>query len=318
MINVSVILCTHNPREDFLRRVMEGLKKQTLPREAWELLLVDNASTAPLAECYDLGWHPHGRHVREAELGLTPARLRGIVESTANLLVFVDDDAVLDADYLEQAVSIGQEFPFLGAWGGRISLECEAPIPEWARPQLWRLTEMHVPEDVWSNVRDQFATIPVGAGLCIRRTVGERFREWIRLSGENKILDRTGNEVTGYGDIDLVHCAFDLGLGAGKFKRLHLMHLIPSNRLTIGYFTRHAEGDAASYLRFRALRGLPVQKPDELTWKGLLKWKLHCLFSGVPREHRLIWSATRRGLQKGWSWVTRYRNSKAPSEGGTA
>ena len=56
-----------------------------------------------LADRFNISWHPNGRHVREDELGLTPARLRGVAEAVAELLVFVDDDNILDPDYLEQA-----------------------------------------------------------------------------------------------------------------------------------------------------------------------------------------------------------------------
>ena len=107
MLNISVILCTHNPRKDYLRRVLAGLRAQTLPLHQWELLLVDNASAASLAGRFDLSWHPNARHVREEELGLTPARLRGIREASGAILVFVDDDTVLAPDYLEQALTVG-------------------------------------------------------------------------------------------------------------------------------------------------------------------------------------------------------------------
>ena len=36
---VPVIVCTHNPRLDYLRRTIGGLKRQTLSPEQWELLL---------------------------------------------------------------------------------------------------------------------------------------------------------------------------------------------------------------------------------------------------------------------------------------
>src|SRR6266481_7107559 len=100
-MRVSVIICAHNPRPDYLGRALEALKGQTLSKDQWELLLVDNASKENLAERFDLSWHPHARHIREDELGLTPARLRGITESIGKLLVFVDDDNVLSLDYLE-------------------------------------------------------------------------------------------------------------------------------------------------------------------------------------------------------------------------
>jgi glycosyltransferase involved in cell wall biosynthesis len=96
--DVSVILCTHNPRDDYLGRVLIGLRSQTLSFQHWEFLLIDNASNEPLADRFDLDWHPNGRHIREDELGLTQARLRGSSEAVAELLLFVDDDNVLDPD----------------------------------------------------------------------------------------------------------------------------------------------------------------------------------------------------------------------------
>src|SRR5580658_6827083 len=98
MIEITVIVCTHNPRPDYLRRVLDGLNGQSFPKDRWEFLLIDNASKTPLAGTWDLSWHPNGRHVREEELGLTPARLRGIRETAGQQIVFVDDDNILDPE----------------------------------------------------------------------------------------------------------------------------------------------------------------------------------------------------------------------------
>src|ERR1700747_34864 len=118
--SVSVILCTHNPRHDYLSRVLASLREQTLPAEQWEFLVVDNHSKQPLAEIWDISWHPHGRHIREDELGLTAARLRGIRESSGGLLVFVDDDNVLAPDFLDRAKAISARCPNLGVFGAGI------------------------------------------------------------------------------------------------------------------------------------------------------------------------------------------------------
>lgn len=45
---VSVIIPTHNPRRDYLSRVVDALRVQTLPHEEWEVLVVDNGSREPL------------------------------------------------------------------------------------------------------------------------------------------------------------------------------------------------------------------------------------------------------------------------------
>ena len=117
MIEVSVIVCTHNPRPNYLRRVLDALRDQSLPKDRWEFLLIDNASREPLVGTWDLSWHPHARHVSESEIGLSLARQRGIRESSADLLVYVDDDNVLNADYLSEALRIGNDWPALGTWG---------------------------------------------------------------------------------------------------------------------------------------------------------------------------------------------------------
>src|ERR1700761_1057420 len=100
---ITVIVCAHNPRRDFLKRTLDALNTQTLPKQQWEFLLIDNVSKEPLEKYWDLSWHPHARHVCENELGLTAARLRGIKESSGELLIFVDDDNLLATNYLEQA-----------------------------------------------------------------------------------------------------------------------------------------------------------------------------------------------------------------------
>src|SRR5689334_2879087 len=126
MLTVSVIICTHNPRRDYLSRTLEGLRQQDIYFDQWELLLVDNASTEPLTTV-DLSWHPQGRYVFEPTLGLTSARQRGIRESASDLLVFIDDDNVLASDYLSVALAIARQHPQLGAWGGSVLAEYETP-----------------------------------------------------------------------------------------------------------------------------------------------------------------------------------------------
>src|SRR4051812_10400276 len=116
-MQISVIICTHNPRTEYLRRTLDGLKAQTHPRSEWEFLLVDNSSKEKLSDVWDLSWHPASRHVREDELGLTPARLRGIREARGEMLIFVDDDNVLAPDFIAKAQLIRDGYPHLGVFG---------------------------------------------------------------------------------------------------------------------------------------------------------------------------------------------------------
>jgi len=306
MIKISAILCTHNPRETYLRRVLAALRDQNLPADQWELLLIDNGSQSPLSGRYDLSWHPQARHVREDELGLTFARLRGIRESTSDILVFVDDDTVLAPDYLQQALRISAEWPFIGAWGGAIKPEFEVPLPAWVGDQVWRLTVVEVETEVWSNLREGFNTMAAGAGMCVRRNVGLAYLKRCQSSHPGAIFDRKGTSMAGYGDMDLNHSALDLGLGTGRSPRLQLTHLVPATRINLDYLVRHAEGDATSLMLFRASRGLPVIAPKPVTLIAALRWWFHRRLHGVPREQYEISKAYHRGLVKGYQMAKEY------------
>lgn len=303
MGRISVILCTHNPREACLRRVLDGLRSQTLPLDEWELLLIDNGSQLPVAGRCDLAWHPRARQLREDELGLTPARLRGIREATGEIQVFVDDDTVLAPDYLEQALEVGGQWPFIGMWGGSVIPEYETPLPSWVGDQVWRLTVVEVKADVWSNLREGFATVPPGAGMCVRKQVCLRFLERCQIQQSHLALGRKGTGLGGYEDAEMAQCAIDLGLGVARCARLRLTHLIPANRLTLDYFVRHAEGDAVSLMVFRASRGLPIQPPKPPTILNSIRWFFHRRTHRVPREQYEIAKAHQRGLEKGWQLV---------------
>ena len=68
---LSVVICSHNPRKDYLERVLTALRGQTLPLDEWELLLIDNKSNVALGSDVDLSWHPAARIIREDTFGLS-------------------------------------------------------------------------------------------------------------------------------------------------------------------------------------------------------------------------------------------------------
>jgi glycosyltransferase involved in cell wall biosynthesis len=131
MIDLSVIICTRDPRADYLRRVLDALRNQSLPKSQWELLLIDNASTERLESTWDITWHPNARHVLKGDLGLAQAHQRGVREATADLLLIMQDDNILDPNYLSEAERISHEWPRLDLWGsGATSLVYEVEPPE--------------------------------------------------------------------------------------------------------------------------------------------------------------------------------------------
>jgi glycosyltransferase involved in cell wall biosynthesis len=276
--------------------VLEALRAQTLPRDQWELLLVDNASDRPLAEEWDLLWHPLARHVREAQLGLTAARLRGVAEATGEILVFVDDDNVVDKDYLRTAIDIGRDYPFLGAWGGTIHGEFEAQPQGWMGPLLPYLAIREISSPVWSNNPQDGRALPCGAGLCVRRSVATAYAAQLLVSPARRRLDRIGSKLSSCGDSDLIQTSCDLGQGFGNFPELRLTHLIPKNRVQPEYLIRLMQGIAASSILLRYLRigDLP---PEPSTLKMWLRYAL--TFASGGRHQAWIYKASQEATREG-------------------
>ena len=268
---VSVVIPTHNPRHDYLARVVDALRQQTLPREQWELLVVDNGSRVPLKagagrqasgsasstaqrdnrsagpqDCrtslpshlstfppfteLDLSWHTNARIVREEELGLTFARLRGFAEAKGELIVMVDDDNVLAPDYLESAVRSAQERPGLGAFGGKCLPEFEVKPDGWlasvrsglglrdlgeapqlfpeetgersvsveqcfseavGKPELLKNRTTELPKNRFTRRVTEFPDCaPIGAGMVLRSSAARAYAE--RLDQRSKGLKDQG------------------------------------------------------------------------------------------------------------------------------
>jgi glycosyltransferase involved in cell wall biosynthesis len=236
----SVVVCTRNPRLDYLTRVLGALREQTLLWTAWELLLVDNASQDPLEGRVNLSWHPTARVVHEPEPGLTSARLRAIAEVESELIIFVDDDNVLNPSYLCESMLIAQQFPCLGAWGGQLLPEFEVPPAPGLEELLEGLALREFQQPRWSNYDSSIC--PYGAGLCVRASVARRYAEMAISDLIRRSLDRRDNSLMGGGDLDLAMTSYQLGMGTGLFPQLKLLHLIPKHRIESDYLYKICVG----------------------------------------------------------------------------
>jgi glycosyltransferase involved in cell wall biosynthesis len=283
-MKISVIICTHNPRLDYLQRVLSALQSQTLPKSDWELLVIDNQSTEFLEKRVDLAWHPCGRVVREEKLGLALARLCGIAQSHGEILVFVDDDNVLAADYLSECRRIAQDWPQLGVWGGSIVPELEVQPRADLLPHLQYLALREVTQPRWSNVWDCKDAEPWGAGLCVRRPAALAYQRYYHQESHLLICGRAGTSLLSGEDSELCFVVCGMGLGMGLFPSLKVLHLIPKRRLTETYLARIAEGlETSSWLLFFKWAGRHPGPPfSPLSLLRLLKHFL--LDRGIERR----------------------------------
>ena len=298
MMNISVIICAHNPYPDYLEQTLKALSAQTLSKDQWDLLIIDNGSIPTLTSICDLAWHPQGRIVREETLGLTPARLRGIREASGDLLVFVDDDNLLDRHYLETTRAIASDHPELGAFGGKATAHYERE-PE---PELRALADavalvrpLSCPQ--WGNLY-QNDTTPFGAGICARRSVTQTYLAKVNDDSLRASLGKSGQQLVYCEDTDLAWTAIDMGLGCGVFPELRFTHLVPPSRTTADYLLRAVEGFWFSWVLLHRIRGLPLASflPYQGRSNRALWWWNHWR---QPTFARLVSRAQRRGQWRG-------------------
>src|SRR5438552_3562560 len=291
MPDISVIICTHNPRPDYFRRTLEALKAQTLSKEKWELLIIDNASKERLEDNWDISWHPRARHLRENELGLTAVRLRGIRESSGELLAFVDDDNVLAQDYLERIIAIPARYPYLGVFGaGKIEPEFEVPPPPDVVPMLSMLALKSVSSAIWSNNPKDFQSIPWGAGLVVTRGVADHYLKLVNELNVNSLLDRRGQQLFCGGDDLFSWASVGVMQGFGIFPELRLSHLISAGRLDRNYFVQLVHDHSFSHGVLRYL--LAGVQPCPLDLFGYTRMLLHGLRNGLF-SMRCRWASAR-------------------------
>jgi glycosyltransferase involved in cell wall biosynthesis len=303
-LEISVVICSHNPIKSYISRVLDALKNQTLSYDKWELVLIDNASKISISSETNIDWHPNGRYVLEPNLGLTYARQTGIKTSRADIIVFVDDDNILNCDYLENVVAIGLEHPNIGAWGGQIHPEFETDPEAWAQNYLWMLAIREFKIDRWSNIPYCYESAPCGAGLCVKRSVAEKYSISLKSDPKRQNLDRKGQSLMSCGDVDLACTACDIGMGTGIFTRLELTHIIPTKRLQQDYLLRLAEANGYSTIVVESLRG-KFPTPTQTTPISRLR-KIYQGFRTPPTE-RLFSAAFERGHNRALQEVNHLR-----------
>jgi glycosyltransferase involved in cell wall biosynthesis len=239
-LRISVVICTHSPRVALLRRAVEAIIPQLGRVDGSELLIVDNASADPMA-VLAFAAEPGVRVVVEPRLGLTSARECAAREAKGEIVIFVDDDNILDADYLAQAIALFSDHS-IGVLSGRVEAEYEAVPPTWLLAHERALAIRYTPDGELRLVSGfrYSADFPIGAGMVIRRAVLRSYFSASKVTG--RIEGRRGNELLAGEDTDIALFAISEGLRIGSSGGLRLKHVIPPWRMTSGYIMRLNRG----------------------------------------------------------------------------
>jgi glycosyltransferase involved in cell wall biosynthesis len=139
-IRITAVICTHN-RAPFLRKAIRSLVTQTLDPAAYEILIVDNASTDDTRSVIEgeRSQQPRIRCLREPTVGVSRARNAGWRGAESHFVAYLDDDAIAEPHWLERMLEfLETTTPQPGAVGGRIEPIWERPRPAWLSDQMAR------------------------------------------------------------------------------------------------------------------------------------------------------------------------------------
>jgi glycosyltransferase involved in cell wall biosynthesis len=262
VIGVSFIVCSFNGAGR-IPAVLKHLARQEVPEDiAFEVVLVDNASTDNTGQVAEDCWRSLGAPaqltvVHEPQSGLSYARKAALKAARHEILAFVDDDNWIAADYCSRVARKMRDNPRLGAIGARGEAEFEGVVPP-----CWftRFQAAYaVGPQMYYHPRRPLIRL-YGAGLVLRKAALDTLAQ----RGFAPVLaGRTGTSLGAGDDTELCYA---LGLSGWKLEYdpdLMFKHVIPPKRLQKSYLLGLYRGFGQSsvsldlYLRMASSRDVP-------------------------------------------------------------
>lgn len=244
-MDVTVAICTWN-RAKLLDRTLQQFCNLRVPGGLdWELLVVENNctdETPAIIEGYS-GRLPIHRLVEPAQ-GVSNARNCALRAARGELLVYTDDDILVDEDWLAAYASATQRWPSAGYFGGVIEPSYEREPPPWFRANE-RVLGPYIGEALDLGPTERPMTVgewPWGGNMAFRRKA-------FQSNAFQSNLGRRGNERTAGGERAFCRAVADAGFQGVWVPSARVRHLVGVDRLTLGFVRRNFVGQGVTDVR---------------------------------------------------------------------
>lgn len=288
-MDVTVCICTHD-RPAYVRACLDGLERQTLSRDRFEILLIDSASNPQAAgRLVELALAHDARLVRLDQPGISLARNAGATHARAGLIAYIDDDAIPAPDWLVALLQVHRETGS-ALIGGRILPLWEAPLPDWWPPSLVGVLSI-------INVEGQgtYRTPQLPAGLePYAANMAVDVAALHAVGGFGGDLGRIGTVLLSDEEVRLAWALQDAGHTIVYDSRIVVHHQIQASRLNPAWLLRRLYWQGASTVTTRrqtntaatvwwelprrlavlALFGVTALVPRRSPWLIGLRWRV--------------------------------------------
>jgi glucosyl-dolichyl phosphate glucuronosyltransferase len=254
-MDVTVCICTRD-RPGYLSDCLEGLRRQTVGDERFDILVVDSASTGDVPAQLALLVRElrNARLLRVEQPGVSVARNAGARETGGDYIAYIDDDAIPAPDWIERILAaIGETVRPPAMIGGRILPRWEAPLPVWWPTRLRGSLSI-----IEAEGQGEYRTAalppglePYGANMVVHmpslRTIG----------GFGTQSGRIGAALLSDEEVQLAWKLQDAGYSARYDSRIVVRHQIQAARLTPAWLMSRLYWQGVSVVRTRRLLGRP-------------------------------------------------------------
>lgn len=296
--SVDIAICTWN-RSALLAQTLESLAKLRIPSGIqWRVLVVDNRSTDDTQDTLEAYAEVLPLVIlSEPEQGHTHARNRAAKASTAELVLWTDDDVIVEPCWLETYLSAAIRDSDIDFWGGKIEPFFPGGRAKWISENWTQLAGCFAARDLGEQAIELTAeSLPYGANFAVRGDVQ-------RKNLFNPDLGRRGGEVVGEDELEFLRRLLAKGHRGRWVPQSRLQHVIPAERASTEYVFNYFVGQGAMLVA----KGTPWSKSR---WKLRWQYLWHQFHSETGRWFRPspAWFAhlARAGLALG-QWQALYR-----------
>jgi glycosyltransferase involved in cell wall biosynthesis len=267
-LRICVVICTHNPIIEKLRKVIDCIDKNREISD-FRLVVIDNASENSTE--IKLLCREGTDYLFEGQKGNSYARFRALkLIEDDELLIFVDDDNYLAPNFVEHARQISSKYPELGCFSGRSYPSPYLKVSPWKLGLLPYLGIINRGAEVkfteatlhWSDLE------PIGAGMCLRPEVVAACLKVIGRRSTFFELGRSGKGLLSGEDSFIARQTSTLKMKYGYFPNLKLLHDIKPERLNLVYLVKLLYGYGKSDVFLdRALSTQPSYAYPKNIWE---------------------------------------------------